>query len=183
MTHSHGSRGGRFRRASAIALAVLVAGVSVGAMGCGDDADEAVDQAASAIDEGVDTATSSADDAIDSATDGSGEGNEVTVTLDEQNGSGQGGSATLTRIDGSSTRVVVTVDNPPAEPQPAHIHMGTCADLNPAPQYPLQNVTDGSSTSTVAASLDSLLAEDMAINVHRSEQQADLYVACGNIDR
>lgn len=182
MAHSQGPRVGRFRRVSAIALAVLVAGVSVGAAGCGDNADNAVDAATSAIDEGVDTATSSADDAIDSATNSAAERTEVMVTLDEQNGSGQTGTATLTRVDATTTRVVVTVENPPAEPQPAHIHMGTCTDLNPAPQYPLENITDGNSTSTVAARLDALLADNMAINVHRSAEQADLYVACGTIE-
>jgi len=89
---------------------------------------------------------------------------------------------------------------------PAHIHSGTCADLG-APAYPLENLTDALgmvtpqaaspeataisgepvtgdvalSTTVVDASLDDLLAEDHAINVHLSPEQADVFIACGDI--
>lgn len=88
-------------------------------------------------------------------------------------------------------------------PHPAHIHRGTCSNLDPNPLYPLTNVslgleTEGSpevgdmvgaggafpaetSVTTVEASLDDLLAEPLAVNVHQSEEQIDTYIACGDI--
>ena len=51
---------------------------------------------------------------------------EVVVDLEEQNGSGESGTATLT-TDGEKTKVVIALDNPSTVPQPAHIHEGSCA--------------------------------------------------------
>ena len=89
------------------------------------------------------------------------------------------------------------------DPHPAHIHEGTCDDLDPNPAYPLNDVSDEfladdeatvgdevggeptqeveGSTTTVEVSLDDLVGEDYAINVHKSAEEADVYIACGNI--
>lgn len=105
----------------------------------------------------------------------------VTVTLSEQSGSGQSGTATLTAV-GNQTRVTIQLSNPPADtPQPAHIHPGTCANLNPKPQYPLNNVVNGTSETVVDVPLANLLTGNFAINVHKSGQEISVYVACGNI--
>ncbi|HVL26105.1 MAG TPA: hypothetical protein VM450_18575 [Thermomicrobiales bacterium] len=70
---------------------------------------------------------------------------------------------------------------------PSHIHKGTCAELDPNPAYPLNDVTqigDGavaSSTTTVDVSLDDLLASPYAINVHKSAEDISTYVACGDL--
>lgn len=105
----------------------------------------------------------------------------VTVTLMAQNGSGETGTATLTQESGD-VKVVVTLKNAPAAAQPMHIHSGTCATLNPAPAYPLQSVTNGTSTSTVkGVTIDDLLAKPYAINVHKSTSDIGTYVACGDI--
>ncbi len=82
-------------------------------------------------------------------------GDEVTVELAEFEGSGQTGTATLT-ADGEQTRVVIAVDSPISDSQPAHIHEGTCDNLTPEPAYGLPNVATGSSDSTVDVSLDTL---------------------------
>jgi len=105
----------------------------------------------------------------------------VTVTLDEQNGSGESGTATLT-AEGASTKVVLELENPASpDPQPAHIHKGTCAELDPTPAYPLTNVEGGNSETTVNVALDELESGDFAINVHKSEPDIKTYVSCGNI--
>jgi len=105
----------------------------------------------------------------------------VTIRLREQSGSGQSGTAVLTAM-GNQTRVVVTLSNPPAGvAQPAHIHEGTCANLNPQPKYPLQSVMNGRSETVVDVPLSQLLAGQFAINVHKSQQEISTYVACGAI--
>lgn len=87
---------------------------------------------------------------------------------------------------------------------PAHVHVGSCAELDPNPAYPLDNVgprlTDddelpasedikGSLTANaveysqteIEVNLDDLLAEAHAINVHESDQNVGNYIACGDI--
>ncbi len=106
---------------------------------------------------------------------------KVTVKLDAQNGSGETGTAVLTPMGSGQTKVVVALSNAPSQPQPAHIHKGSCAKLNPTPEYALQNVTNGHSQSVVSASLASLKKGTFAINVHKSEKDLKTYVACGNV--
>ena len=87
---------------------------------------------------------------------------------------------------------------------PAHIHKGTCAELDPNPAYPLDNVgprlTDdeelpdpedvkGSLTANpveysqteIEANLEDLLGEAYALNVHESDQNVTNYIACGDL--
>jgi|SRR5579884_1269506 len=89
---------------------------------------------------------------------------------------------------------------------PAHIHQGTCANLNPTPQYPFPNVLPVSSSgnATVVApaatataapvtaaiettsakvkvKLDDLLKTPHAIEVHESQANLQTAIDCGNI--
>ncbi len=86
---------------------------------------------------------------------------DVTVELSEVDGSGQTGTATLTS-DGEMTLVSIQIDGDPvSDSQPAHIHEGNCGDeLNPEPLYGLPNVADGSSETSVEASVDTLTGDD-----------------------
>ena len=99
--------------------------------------------------------------------------------------------------DATQTPTVVTT-------HPSHVHNGTCANLDPNPAYPLDNVgprtdddgnppsTDdikGSLTSnpvetaetTIDVKLDDLLDTAHALNVHESDQNMSNYIACGDI--
>jgi CHRD domain len=113
---------------------------------------------------------------------GSESADEVVVTLDEQNGSAESGTATLT-AEGDRTRVVLELQtrsaSPVAAPQPAHIHKGSCEKLDPTPAYGLTDVQAGKSTSTVNAKLSDLRNGNFAINVHESAEKIENYVACG----
>ena len=102
----------------------------------------------------------------------------VTVQLGEQNKSGETGTVTLTP-QGKKTQVVLQMKGAPADAQPAHIHDGTCASLDPKPRIPLQNVVNGKSTTT----LDMPMAEVKkgAVNVHKSASDLKTYVACGDL--
>ncbi len=105
----------------------------------------------------------------------------VTVHLTAQNNSGQSGTATLTQ-QGSDVVVSLTMMGiPGGVAEPAHIHPGTCAKLNPAPKYPLTNATNGTTTTTIHnVMLSSLLGGNYAINVHNAKNLS-IYVACGDI--
>ena len=109
----------------------------------------------------------------------------MTVHLGEQNGSGESGTATLTaerRPDQGRPRHPDPVgDDGVRVPQPAHIHKGSCAKLDPIPAYALADVKDGASTSTVDVKLDDLRDGAFAINVHKSAAEIQTYVACGDI--
>jgi hypothetical protein len=88
---------------------------------------------------------------------------------------------------------------------PAHIHVGSCAELDPNPKAPLNDVgpqmkdddelptsedikgslgaasVEVSKTEDVEVSFDDLLNEAHAINVHESAQAIENYIACGDI--
>jgi len=105
----------------------------------------------------------------------------ITVNLGAQNNSGETGTATLTP-EGHKTKVVIEMSNAPAGvAQPAHIHEGTCANLDKAPKWKLEPVKDGKSTTVVPVSLETILKAKTAINVHKSLKEIKDYVACGDI--
>ena len=106
----------------------------------------------------------------------------VTVKLVPQNRSGESGSAKLTPMGEDKTQVEISLKGgPKGTPQPAHIHEGSCAKLNPQPKYPLQNVVDGKSTSEVPVGIAQLTKGGLSINVHNSADELKQYVACGPI--
>jgi len=105
-------------------------------------------------------------------------GEPVELQLRPLNDSGVSGTVTLTPVEADLTRVVVSVDPSGHPNMPAHIHPGTCLDLVPQPRYPLTNVQDGSSTTEVPASLSELMAGDVAVNLHASNTEMDVYTAC-----
>jgi hypothetical protein len=106
---------------------------------------------------------------------------DVTIKMVAQNGSGENGTATLSDLNGR-TRIVIHVQHENTTGiQPAHVHAGTCAKLNPAPKYPLKDVVLGDSNTIVDVPMSSLLGGRYAINVHESKTELTKYVSCGNI--
>ncbi len=107
---------------------------------------------------------------------------EMTVKLEAQNGSGETGTAMLKDTDKGLTVVLHLTGGNAAGPQPAHIHPGTCAKLDPKPKYPLTSVKDGVSETTVKdVTIAELEKTPFAINVHHSTSDIPTYVSCGNI--
>lgn len=102
-----------------------------------------------------------------------------TVTLNALNNSGITGRATLTDA-GGRTMVQLTVSGSD-DAHPAHIHNGTCDNLDPTPLYPLATVQGGLSSSVVEAPLADLMSGTKAINLHRSLSDMQSYIACGNL--
>jgi hypothetical protein len=100
--------------------------------------------------------------------------------LNAQNGSGQHGTVAL-KPRGAKTVVEIHLLNAPSTAQPAHIHSGSCAHLNPVPKYPLTSVVDGISETTVNEPISVLTAGGLAVNVHKSAADLKTYVACGDL--
>ncbi len=105
----------------------------------------------------------------------------TTLQLVQQNNSGISGTATFTPSGGGLT-VDLKVTGAGAGPQPAHIHEGTCTQLNPTPQFTLAPVTSGASTTTLQTTLQSLAATPHAIHMHKSADELSVYVACADIN-
>lgn len=106
----------------------------------------------------------------------------ATVTLNALKNYKENGVAQLTALPNGHTRVAINVSHEfVTASQPAHIHMGSCANLNPAPKYPLNNVRRGRSVTDVPVSLSTLLKGHYAINIHKSARKINDYVACGDI--
>jgi Cu/Zn superoxide dismutase len=101
--------------------------------------------------------------------------------ISSQNGSGESGTVVLTP-QGDKTKVDVAIAGVPSGiPQPAHVHTGTCSNLDPAPKYPLAPVKDGVSSTVVSVPLATLTGGGFAVNVHKSADDIKTYVACGNL--
>jgi len=102
-----------------------------------------------------------------------------------------------TLVFGGATSLLAQEASPSAgEPsRPNHVHTGTCANLGDI-VGPLTNLTAptgtaaGSTdvdevqygfTSGIALSLDDMLSSPHALNVHLSDPEIQVYIACGNI--
>ena len=107
----------------------------------------------------------------------------IVVALSAQNSSGMNGTATLTDMDGS-TLVELNLTGAPADiAQPAHIHTGSCATIGGV-VYPLTSPVNGVSETTLGVSLEAILAGlPLALNVHKSTAESNVYVACGDLAR
>ncbi len=105
----------------------------------------------------------------------------VTVAMHEQNNSGENGKVVLI-AEGAKTKVIIDLGHAPAGVvQPAHIHEGTCAKLNPKPAWKLNPAKGGKSTTIVPVSLEKLLHGKYGVNVHKSVKEIKDYVSCGDI--
>ncbi|MFN8637341.1 MAG: kelch repeat-containing protein [Chloroflexota bacterium] len=109
-----------------------------------------------------------------------GEGQTLTLSLTSQNNSGITGTVVLTNIGGGKLRVEMHAVGAGPGPYPAHIHMGSCAQLNPAPRFPLTNVLDGVSITEIDASLQLVTSSPNAIHMHKSPDEMPIYVACAD---
>lgn len=101
--------------------------------------------------------------------------------LNEQNGSGESGTAILSSVDDAHTQIEITLDGAPKSAQPAHLHAGSCAALDPKPAYPLNDVVAGHSVTVLAVPISDLLGGKYALNVHKSATEISTYVACGDL--
>lgn len=108
-------------------------------------------------------------------------GKTIALALNPQNNSGESGTAKIFDQDGKATVEITLTGQPQEVAQPAHIHVQSCANLG-AVKYPLANVVNGKSETKLNITTDELLGQlPLAINVHKSAQEAGIYVACGDI--
>ena len=106
----------------------------------------------------------------------------ITIKMGAQNGSKQDGKATFSDTRGG-LHVTIELKNEPANAsEPAHIHQGLCAKLNPAPWKALHNVIHGMSDTTLpGVTVGDLKKAHYAVNVHESAANLKRYVSCGDI--
>ncbi len=106
----------------------------------------------------------------------------VTINLGTLNNSGESGTAVLTDLGNGQTKVDVTITGEPSgASNPMHIHTGQCGPTLGGVAFPLTPVVNGTSTTTVATSLASIMDGNHAINGHKSAAEIGTYVFCGNI--
>ena len=110
------------------------------------------------------------------------EQSELVFQMVAQDGSGQAGTVTLT-ADGPRTEIVVKVSpGPPADdPQPLHVHFGSCGVNLGGVDIPLNDLTAGESVTVVDSSLSELRDGNHAVNLHKSNSEIRAYTACGDI--
>jgi hypothetical protein len=108
--------------------------------------------------------------------------------MKQQNGSGQIGTATLRNVAGGVQVEISIANEPHGASEPAHIHTGSCAVLNPKPYFVLSNVVGGHSTTVITrtaapggVTVATLTKGRYAINVHKSLKDIKTYVSCGDL--
>jgi LPXTG-motif cell wall-anchored protein len=104
----------------------------------------------------------------------------TTLQMVQQNNSGISGTATFTPA-GGGLRVEVKVTGAGAGPEPAHIHPGSCSQLDPTPQFTLTSVANGSSTTDIQTTMAALTSSPHAVHMHKSVDEVSVYVACADI--
>ena len=165
-------------RRSRLAIIALASAALVGA-GCGsDDEQQQAEEATTAL-----TDTAGAVETAESLAESlEGELEEaLTRDLQEQNGSGITGTVKLEPRGQESVRVEIKLTGgDESASYPAHVHTGSCANLNPTPEYPLENVQNNESTTTINASPVELFVGEYAVNVHDATDPSR-YVACADI--
>jgi len=101
----------------------------------------------------------------------------LTLSFGPGRDANQGGTVMFTPM-GQQTKVTINMPSGGAGvQQPAHLHVGTCPGVG-AVEFPLTNVVDGKSETTVNASMAQIMARQHAINVHKSAAESGLYTAC-----
>ncbi|HEX3035485.1 MAG TPA: CHRD domain-containing protein [Thermodesulfobacteriota bacterium] len=106
----------------------------------------------------------------------------VEAELSELNDSGVSGTVTLTPMENQTKVTVNLTGAPEGGIHPAHIHEGTCDNLG-KPAYPLNDIKNGTSETTIDATTETLTSGKYAINVHKSPEELSAYVACGEIQQ
>jgi hypothetical protein len=119
---------------------------------------------------------------------------EVTFPLEEQNASGQTGTATLRERQDGTFDVVIEMSPPakfPGDRQNAHAHDVTCAEYAGMTSFNerfatvvdwMSNLADGRSSTTVARPLAERTTGTFSINVHEQNSPYTV-VACGDIPK
>lgn len=107
-------------------------------------------------------------------------GGGIVIPLEAEVGSSPG-TVRLSPASGSRTRVEVRLTKGAPLPQPAHVHAGTCDELDPLPAYSLASVENGSSQTLLPISLDDLRSRKLVVNVHKSDAEMRTSVGCGEI--
>lgn len=103
------------------------------------------------------------------------------ATIAALNESGLSGTATVTDVEGKAKVVVSLTGTQASAAEPAHLHMGTCANLG-EPKFPLTPVVNGASETVLEVSVDEISANlPLALNIHKSETEMDANVACGDL--
>lgn len=106
----------------------------------------------------------------------------LNINMGQQNKSKQDGTATVKDVSGGVWVKVSVYNEPKGASEPAHIHKGTCAKLDPAPWKPLNNIVNGTSTTTIKGiTVAELKKAHYAINVHKSASDLKQYVSCGDL--
>jgi hypothetical protein len=147
--------------------------------GCGGDDEQDEVRGATTVLTETDGIAETVDEVLDDAEEAIEDA--LTLDLEEQNESGVRGTVELSPDTDGTVTVTIELTGDDGSAHPAHIHAGSCANLDPNPKWPLEDVVSGSSTTTIDVSLNDLEAEEYAVNVHESAENSDTYIACADV--
>lgn len=103
---------------------------------------------------------------------------------DVKGGTSQYGRVILTDLPGNSTRINIFLDGARSKAvQPAAIYAGTCATQQSEPQYQLNPVVNGRSSTTLAVNLSAIIDKSpQALKVREDGTSTNLpFAACAEL--
>ena len=157
----------------------LVLGLALMALAAACGTDEEQDDAAGATTALTDTGITNTDDLLEDAQDALEDA--LTLDLQEQNNSGITGTVAFSPTSDGTGGGRDRARQQRGRPTPGARPPGQLCRPRPGPKWPLSNVVDGKSKTTIDADLSELTAQEYAVNVHDSPENADLYVACADV--
>lgn len=104
-----------------------------------------------------------------------------TITMAAVGGSGVFGTATLSEVGGGQTQVVVQVEANHNRDMPGAVTLGRCPVYDESTIYYLNDTREGTSTTVVPVSLNTLMARPFMIHIVTAPDDASL-AACGDIN-
>jgi hypothetical protein len=103
------------------------------------------------------------------------------LQLEPVDDSGVSGTVRITSDNGQVTVAILLTEGLEEDAvHPVHIHDGTCDDLGGV-AYPLEDIVDGVSETTLEVDLAEIMTGEYAINVHLSADEMSVWVACADI--
>lgn len=102
------------------------------------------------------------------------------IWLEAPVGKYQSGWATFSKVDGG-LKIEIDVTPPEPVPQPAHIHMGNCANMGEV-AHKLESIVGGKSVTVISdIGIRDVATGELTVNLHRSFDDFPTFTACGDI--
>lgn len=106
---------------------------------------------------------------------------EKSVQINELNGSGQSGTTVFSEVDGKTVVKVTLTPGLKDISQPIHLHEGSCSQVGGV-RHSLSDIMNGTSETALSVDFETFKSQlPLAVNIHKSFNEPETSVACGDV--